>query len=180
MTVENRNKVGNAPNGDKTTLAGTEKFPIDGSYYTTPLEIQTYTRDLDNSYVVRGGFASSSPADATTYYFGCFPHVALQSTAAINPMYFLRAGTIVAADVFFSVTGVLGTSTVSTLSLRLNNTTDTTLTAAVALNAITYHVQNTSLSVAVAVTDYVELKWLTPTWATNPTNVLCAVTLFVK
>lgn len=173
-----RYKIGSAPNGDKTTIAGTEKIPIDGSYYTTPAEIQTYTRGLDNAYVIRAGFASSNPADATTYFFGCFTHTSPSTTAAGNRIYIMRSGTICAADVF--LTGSTGSTETSTISIRLNNTTDTTISSAVALNTSPFHAQNTALSVSVSTGDYVEIKWVTPTWGTNPTSVLAAVHLFVK
>ena len=63
------------------------------------------------------------------------------------------------------------------MSFRLNNTTDTTLSSAIVNNASYTVVSVTGLSTAVAVGDYYEIKWVTPTWATNPTGVDCAVTL---
>ena len=173
-----RNKITSAPNGEKSTLLGTESFPISGSQYALVSSAVTYASTVINSFQVAAGFASSSPVDATTYYFGSFPHVALGTTAAINRLYFLRAGTVVAADIAIYCT--TGTSETSTMSFRLNNTTDTTLSSAVALNASPFHVQNTALSIAVAVGDYCEIKWVTPTWVTNPTNVVGRVTLFVR
>lgn len=173
-----RNKIGSAPNGEKTTLDGAEKFPISGSQYALVSSVATYTRTVANCYQIGAGFASSNPADATTYYFDSFGYVALGTTAAISRLYFLRAGTVVAADI--SIYCTTGTSETSTMSFRLNNANDTTLSSAVALNASPFHVQNTGLSIAVAVGDYFEVKWVTPTWVTNPTNVIGYVSVFVR
>lgn len=173
-----REAIIDAPLGEKTTIAGTESFPIGGSQYALISSVLTYMRGVDNSYEVHGGFASSAPADATTYYFGCFPHIALSTTNSISRMYIMRAGTVCAADVFIICTA--GSNETSTMSMRLNNTTDTTLSAGIALNATPFHVQNTALSVAVAVGDYLEIKWVTPTWTTNPTDVIGIVKLFIK
>jgi hypothetical protein len=170
--------IGSAPSGEKATLAGTEKFPVDGSQYGLVSSVATYTRTVANCLAIPAGFASSSPADGTTYYFGAFPHLALSTTAANQRLYIMRAGTVVAADVFMVCT--TGTSEASTMSFRLNNTTDTTISAAVALNATPFHVQNVALSIAVAVGDYFEIKWVTPTWVTNPTGVLGWVQVYVR
>jgi hypothetical protein len=173
-----RKTISGAVSGEKATLAGTEKFPIDGNQYGLVSSVATYTRTVANCFAIPAGFASTNPADATTYYFGAFPHVALSTTAANQRLYIMRAGTVVAADIFMICT--TGTSETSTMSFRLNNTTDTTISSAVALNATPFHVQNTSLSIAVAAGDYFEIKWVTPTWVTNPTAVLGWVQIFVR
>lgn len=178
MTMTGRFSIADQPNGEDTSLDGTEKFPVSGSKYALISSIQTYTRGLDNCYVILAGFGSNNPADATTYYFGCFAHASPSTTAAVNRLYIHRAGTIISSDIF--MTGSTGTTETSTLSLRLNNASDTALSTAVALNTSPYHLQTTGLSIAVVAGDYVECKWVTPTWGTNPTAVVGCVTLFVK
>jgi hypothetical protein len=173
-----RYKIGSAPNGEKATLAGTEKFPLDGGQYALVSSISTYQNTIANSYPIAASFASSNPADATTYYFGAFPHVALGTTPAINRLYFLRAGTVVAATVSMYCTS--GTTEQSTLSFRLNDTTDTTITSTWQLSTAFFVAENTALSITVARGDYFEIKWLTPTWATNPTGVTGRVDIFVR
>lgn len=111
---------------------------------------------------------SPDPADATTYYFG-IPGTAQNTTAARRRIYIPRAGTVTAIYVFANFLN--GSSETSTLSFRLNNTTDTTITSSVAMNSAPFAASNTALSIAVATGDYFEFKWVTPTWATNPTAV---------
>lgn len=110
--------------------------------------------------------ASTSPSDATTYYFGPFAP-GFGATATAQRMYIPRAGKLVKARLFLS--GTNGTSESSTISFRLNDTTDTTISSAVVCNALPFTVVNSALSVAVAEDDYFAIKWVTPTWVTNPT-----------
>jgi hypothetical protein len=115
---------------------------------------------------LRAGVTNFAPADATTYYMGAFESVAPPTSGGSRRVYIRRAGIITGASIFVLTAG--GTSETSTISVRLNNTTDTTITSSFATNATTVFT-NTSLAIAVAVGDYVEIKWVTPTWVTNPT-----------
>jgi hypothetical protein len=119
--------------------------------------------------VLFGAFFNATPADATTYYFGIHPSLAGTTSAATRRIYMPRAGTIETVDVQFQCT--TGSNETSTLVLRKNNTSDTTITTAIALDASPYHELKTGLNITVAAGDYVEFKWTTPTWATNPTAV---------
>jgi hypothetical protein len=131
-------------------------------------------------YVIDGVFGQSQfgPADATTYYGGFRP-IASTTTAAISRLVIPQAGTITRCDVFVANDGTLGSGETSTLSIRLNNTTDTTVTSALTTNNAANVFTNSSLSIAVSAGDYIEFKWVTPTWATNPTSVriLCRVSI---
>jgi hypothetical protein len=120
-------------------------------------------------FVLIGGSENDNPADGTTYYWGSKVGLAMSTAAAARRIYFPRACTITAVDLYATFTN--GTAETSTISLRLNNTTDTTVSSTVALNATPYHSLVTGLSIAVAAGDYFEFKWVTPTWATNPTGV---------
>ncbi len=119
------------------------------------------------------GSGSLSPADATTYFFGSGTGVAPQIVSAISKIPMPIAGTITRVDlVIANIGGVQGSNETSNMVIRLNNTTDTTVissfTADGASNTATLWA-GTGLSITVAVGDYIEFKWLTPTWATNPT-----------
>lgn len=110
------------------------------------------------------------PADATTYYIGGNPGSAMVTTGALRRLYFPYSGTVRRARVVFRQ-GVSGSAETSTISFRLNNTTDTTISSAVVNNADVTTVENTALSIAVTNSDYFEIKWVTPTWVTNPTGM---------
>ena len=93
------------------------------------------------------------------------------STAAVNRIYIPRDGTITAAYVVFDNSGTLATTETGTIAIRLNNTTDYSISASVTNDVRPTVYNNTGLSIAVSAGDYIELKWTTPTYATNPTQV---------
>jgi len=130
------------------------------------------------SYALNGttdlGF---NPSDATTYYFGATV-TNLTITADVRRIYFPLAGTIIAARATFKQAAGASSQT-STVYLRLNNTTDITISSAVTNDAQTTTFINSGLSQAITTSDYVEFKWITPTWTTNPTNTAQAWELLI-
>ncbi len=125
---------------------------------------------VHSGYCLQFSAAQFNPADATTYYMGINPQSA-GGTAAVNRIYIPRNGTITAAYVVFDNSGTLGTTETGTIAIRLNNTTDYSISASVANDVRPTVYNNTGLSIAVSAGDYIELKWTTPTYATNPTQV---------
>ncbi len=73
-----------------------------------------------------------------------------------------------------------GSAETSTINFRLNDTTDTVITAGVQNNATNTVYNNQALSIPVAAGDYFELKWVTPAYATNPTSVLLSAIVYVQ
>lgn len=130
-------------------------------------------------YVLTAALFNVSPADSTTYYFGSWESAGLTSVGGVRRVYVQRAGKVTRADVTIVNSGT-GSGETSTMSFRLNDTTDTTISTAIENNTTTEHFTNTALSIAVAVGDYFEIKWVTPAWVTNPTGVLVMVRLFIE
>ena len=79
-----------------------------------------------------------------------------------------------------SVKCTAGTAESFTYSLRLNNTTDYTITNSATLAAVSQQFSNGTMSIAVVAGDYVELKMACPTWATNPTLVYNSFTIYIE
>lgn len=120
-------------------------------------------------YTLQYGMAANlNPLDATTYYLGGF--LSQSTTAALGRIYFPIGGTIISADFCSLVAGTLATNETSSAWLRINNTTDTLISNAITQNAVFARFANTELSISVNAGDYMEIKWTTPTWTTNPTN----------
>lgn len=115
------------------------------------------------------GSVNDNPNDGTTYYFGSKYQLAMSTVAASRRIYIPRVFTVTMVDLYATFTN--GTNETSTIYLRLNNTTDTTLSSAVAMNSTPYHELVTGLSLTCVAGDYLEFKWVTPTWATNPTGL---------
>lgn len=134
---------------------------------------------LGGGAFVRDVSASSfSPADATTYYFGGFATQSWTTTAATRRLYIPSDCTLTKAYVAFYVATTAGTTETSTISVRVNNTTDTTISSGVAFGAFgSFVFSNSSMSIALTAGDYIEIKWVTPTWATNPAGISTSVNL---
>jgi hypothetical protein len=127
---------------------------------------------------IAGNYAA--PADANTAFFAC-PNVAPSVTTALLRKCFIpRTGTIKRIDVEIVNGGVLGTSETSTMSFRLNDTTDTTISSSITTNLAGQTFTNSGLSIAVTAGDFFEIKWVTPSWATNPTNLAIEAQLYLE
>jgi hypothetical protein len=117
-----------------------------------------------------GNFASTSPADGATGYFGSSFTGGISTSAAVRRIYCPYAGTINVAEVFLYAGSVAGSAENVSVYVRKNNTTDT-LIQTVGVSTADRRFANTSLGISVAAGDYVEFKIICPTWATNPTAI---------
>ena len=130
------------------------------------------------SYVLYAASDTFSPVDAVTYYIGNQFSNTPSGTALRRKAVIPRTGTIKRADIIMICT--VGTSEISTMSLRLNNTTDTILSSAIDLSANPFEVLGIALNIPVVAGDFFEIKWVSPTWATNPVGVSITVQLFIE
>ena len=176
ITLANFLKVINGLTED-TAPSGTNDFLV--SYDASAAAAKKVKVNRVGSIVLAAHFAATNPADATTYYFGAFPSIALSTTATASSIYIPRAAVLTGAKVEIFAGGGGGAET-STLSFRLNNTTDTALSAAITVNPGLSIFTASGLSTSLAAGDYFEIKWVTPTWATNPTGVYGMVMLMFE
>lgn len=133
---------------------GTSKWTISGGLVAYQLE---FTAAQD-----------AAPADGATQALGLQSNQTLASTAKV---YIPQSGTIIKAVLWISEGGV-GSNEAGTAYIRVNNTTDYTVSTALDFSS-QQKVVNNSLSIPVVgdYTDFVAFKVVYPTWATNPTNV---------
>ncbi len=147
--------------------------------YWTGFALAWLKRVRTNVFAIQVAAANAATlTDAQTIYFGSRPSVAPGTTAAVSRLYIPRAGSIVAATIYGRA-GTAGTNESWTLSIRLNNTSDTTIQA-LASNSQDRVWSNTSLAIAVAAGDYIEIKSVNPTWATNPANLVWSGTIILE
>lgn len=125
--------------------------------------------------------AEGNPADASTFYVGpnCFFPFTGGNT---DPNYFYApiTGTITSIRGNINVRGTLGTTEQFTLSIRVDETTDTTIVSNATADAFNVAFSNTSMSAAVTAGQRIRLKMVTPTWVTNPTVVRITMTVFIQ
>jgi hypothetical protein len=172
------------------TFTGTPTLPT-GTIATTQAALDSSTKVATTAFVMgekRGytlqcGAATLSPLDASTYYFGGAHNLTLAAgTEGLSRIYIPKAGTVKAVYLYFTRTGTQGSSEQSTVSFRLNATTDTTIVSTLQTdNASGFNAySNAAMSVAVVAGDFFELKWVTPTWTTNPTTVRLMATVYIE
>lgn len=120
---------------------------------------------------------TSSPADGATIYFGNLPKAPV-TTANISKVHIPRAGTIKVARIY-CYSGTAGTAENWSGYIRLNNVTDTLIqTIGSATNERVF--TNTSLSIAVVAGDYIEIKFINPTWGTNPLTTIFGGYIYIE
>jgi len=110
-------------------------------------------------------FSNSSPSTSTTYFVGdgVLLTTFTTSVAAVTRVYIPRSGTIVSCYGQVTQTGTKPGNTGNwTIALRLNNTTDTTITSSLQITATENTFSNTGLSISVSAGDYIEMKVSTP------------------
>lgn len=159
---------------------GTSPFAITSTTVNTNLNADLVDGIHGFGYALQFSAAQFAPADGSTYYIGS--HAGLAPVAGsknISRVYIPKAGTVKYCYIDFS-NGTTGTNEASTVSFRLNDTTDTTISDAVTNDSANTTFNNTSLSISVAAGDYFEIKWVCPTWVTNPTKVNVHGTIYIE
>lgn len=150
------------------TSAGAGALPAWQAAAATGGKSFSVTTDTDN------------PIDGETFLIGAGQGLTAQGTTNASTRYYTTAtGTITTFYGEVRVGGTLGTSENCTLAIRKNDTTDTNVTTTLQLTALDNTFNNTSLSIAVAAGDFVELKFVCPTWVTNPTSVAFSGTFLI-
>lgn len=152
---------------------------VSAALLAAPANAQLVNRPPAGVYVISASATVlAAPVDATTYFFG-LQSAAPDTTAAVTRVFIQRAGTIRKVRLSIRNTGVAGTAEASTASIRINNTTDTTISAAVTTNA-TFQTFTANVGINVIDGDYFEIKWVTPTWVTNPTNLFLWAQVYIE
>lgn len=141
-------------------------------YLKGDLSLGTYS-----GYSINVQALTSSPTDAQTIYFGMLPKAPV-TAAATSKIYIRKAGTIKIAEIY-CYSGTAGTNEAWVLNIRLNNTTDTQI-ASVSASTNERVFSNTNLSIAVNVGDYIEIKSVNPTWATNPLTTIFGGYVYIE
>lgn len=145
--------------------------------------INTNFNNLNNAlqgYTLQLGMSTNTPVDSTTYYGGSYAAFGALTVDGSARVYIPKAGTIKSVYVLFNNFGTVGTAETSTLSLRLNGTTDTTINASFATNTTPQSFNITGQSIAVVAGDSINLKWVAPAWVTNPSNLQIMATVYIE
>ena len=132
--------------------------------------------------IVSMNTANSGPADAQTYYLAPNQQIESSATNNANAKFIIPVDCTVTAC-YGAVTvgsGTLGSSENSTLYIRVNDTTDTTITSTLKMDATSVTFNNTGLSISLSAGDYISFKLTTPTWAPNPAFVVISLSVYAS
>lgn len=130
-----------------------------------------------------GVYSLLSPPDATTFYFGS-GRLSIYSPdhAVIIP----KAGILKSISLSHVIYNTLGSSENSTFSIQVRNSgyggavsTTTLITNTYKFNSTYNSTMYTELNIDLPEGCAVDIKWLTPTWVTNPTSLQINATLFI-
>jgi len=122
------------------------------------------------TYTIPVGSYDVSPLDNTTYYFGCTHSKVPNTTATAFKVRVPMSGVIRAAFINSFAATVAGSNESQTMYIRIDNSTDVTI-AAVSTTDAEREFVNYSLNTHVSAGSYLTIKWVCPSFATNPTNV---------
>ena len=142
------------------------------------------TLEASPKYILFGGMNNSSPADSQTYFFGQPTNQTIatcgMTTQGQARIYVPSSGIITRVDLTIRVGTTLGTNEAVGFYLRLNATTDTTITSVGDFSAAVSYIHKTGLSIAVSAGDFLEFFMQTPAWATNPTAIFLYAQIWVE
>jgi hypothetical protein len=178
IQTANASQKGLLSSADWSTFNGKQDTLVSGTNIKTINGASVLgSGDIATGYTLSVQALTSSPTDAQTIYFGNLPK-APTTTANTSKVYIRRAGNIKIAEVY-CYSGTAGTNENWSMYIRKNNSTDT-LIATLGVNTNERVFSNTALNIAVAAGDYIEIKCINPTWATNPLTTIFGGYLYIE
>ena len=153
-----------------TLLAGALLTYVDGAGWSTTSGTLGYTLNV-------GCVNTATWTDAATVYIGGRWGNATTSAGTVK-VRVPKAGTI-KATYLHMVSTTAGSNEAWPAYVRVNDTTDY-LIDTVSVSATQREWNNASMSASVAAGDFVEVKFVNPTWATNPVNVTIGGHIYIE
>ena len=117
---------------------------------------------------------SVSPTDSNTYYIGNLSVLApVVSSTDSRRVTIQRNGTITDVGIMIVVSGTLGSGELSTFTINnVTSGTSSTITSGATHSSVDSNTNYTLTSpLTVTKGDKLEIRWVCPAWATNPTTV---------
>lgn len=176
-TLGNSLIISTNANGKLQTLSNSTYPSLTELSYVKGLTSAVQTQLNSKGYTLIGGTSATSPADSTTYFFGGVQSQGLLSSENVTTkMPIPKTGTIKSVQLSFINSGA--TTESSTMLLRLNATTDYTISTTTDMSSSL--VANYALSIPVTQGDTFCFKWTTPAWVTNPANLRFHIVVYIE
>jgi hypothetical protein len=165
--------------GDEAIGATSDPGGSPADVYITPVDIYNYFSPFFGYTLLAEFTTHLDPADSTDYFFGSFGSLSAATSATFRKIFIPRTGTITAV-IGHIVTISTGSAENNTLAVRLNDTTDTTVSSTISITGTLTDFSKTDLSIAVTQGDFIEMKFTTPAYATNPEDVKITCQILVE
>jgi len=120
---------------------------------------------------------TSSPSDGVTVYFGS--KLSSPDTTSARDKLFIRKAGFINFTKMYVYSGTAGTTENWNMYIRLNNAADYFI-ARINSSANERIFRNATISIPVAVGDYIQFKGVQPTWATNPATTVYGGWVYVE
>lgn len=164
-------------------VASTETWAVPGTNGNVMVSDGTNWTSATSKFGYQQSLAtlSANPADSQTYFLQTGSTTILM-TAANNTANFPipYTGTITKFYGQFTFSASPSSHN-STLAIRVNNTTDNTISSTIDFSGGSpVTVTNTGLNIAVTAGDFIALKWTTPAWTTNPTATVLSAAWWIS
>ena len=118
---------------------------------------------------------SFNPADSTLYFIG--QETQPFTTSSVLPLFIPKTGTI--KNILISSRCANGTNENSTFILFINDISNATLTSTYKFDTLNSFV-NYSGAISVNAGDYLYVRWQTPAWVTNPTQIRFNIIFYIE
>jgi hypothetical protein len=152
---------------------------LDSNGYLSAYDGRNLTNIRDCYSLFLQADTATSMADSTSFYFGQHARMGVVTTSSTYKVYIPKAGVIRAANIYCGL-GTKSSNENFTVAIRLNDTTDYTVTTTADLSpAFHININNTSLNIPVVAGDYICIKITTPAWGTDPANLRWCANLFI-
>ena len=135
------------------------------------------TQINNKGYAINLGAQSTNLSANSTYYFGV-PQLTTTGTPAIRRVYIAQSGTIKGGQIYMRTTSATSTEN-WTISIRLNNTTNTTF-ATLGNNSLDKVFGTTALNISVVAGDYIEITTTTPNWSVSAGSTFIYGSIFIQ
>lgn len=123
--------------------------------------------------------AQSTVNDSTTYFMASGGVWSSTGTVGQVKLWIPKSGTLTSVYGSVNYAGA-GSSENVTINVRLNNTTDFTITSTAQFNSNPTVFSNNAMSVTVSEGDFISFTIVTPVWVTNPTTCTFSATAFIS
>jgi len=125
--------------------------------------------------------AVGAAVNNTTYYLTSQGNFVANTTSGTYSRFIMpRSGTINICYAQILVNGILSSSENCTMNIRVNDTTNFAISTTIKLNSAIVNINNSSIGATVNAGDFVDITFVSPAWAQQPSNLGASLTFVLS